>query len=161
MKKVGNEICIHISTQELHLYSGKNLTKIYPISTSKYGIGNTANSNKTPLGLHKIKEKIGYNAPIGSIFKAGKNTGRIAVINAENPNEDLITTRVMKLQGLEEGINKGKKNDSFNRGIWMHGTPEEDKIGQPASHGCIRMKNKDICELYDLVCEETPVRIMN
>jgi L,D-transpeptidase catalytic domain len=160
MQKVENEIRVHISTQELHLYSGKSLTKIYPISTSKNGIGNTANSNKTPLGLHVISKKIGKDAAIGSIFKSGKNTGRFAKIDGENPNDDLITTRIMKLHGLEIGLNKGYNIDSYKRGIWMHGTPEENKIGKPASHGCIRMKNDDICELFDLVDVKTLVRIL-
>ena len=160
MQRVENKIKVHISTQELHLYSGKSLTKVYHISTSKNGIGNTAGSNKTPLGLHVISKKIGKDAAVGSIFKSGKNTGKFAKINGENPNDDLITTRIMMLNGLEAGINKGKNVDSFKRGIWMHGTPEEDKIGKPASHGCIRMKNNDICELFDLVDVKTPVQII-
>ncbi|RLC50613.1 MAG: L,D-transpeptidase [Candidatus Cloacimonadota bacterium] len=160
MQRVENEIKVHISTQELHLYSGKSLIKVYPISTAKNGIGNTAGSNKTPLGLHEISKKIGKNAAVGSIFRSGEKTGKLAEINGENPDDDLITTRIMMLNGLEAGVNKGNNIDSFKRGIWIHGTPEEDKIGKPASHGCIRMKNKDICELFDLVDLKTPVIIV-
>ena len=160
MIKVENDIRVYISTQELHLFSGKKQRKIYPISTSKYGIGNATDSNKTPLGLHNISNKIGDDAAIGAIFKAGKDIGKQANINGDNADEDLITTRIMILTGLEEGINKGKNIDSYERGIWMHGTPEENMIGKPASHGCIRMKNEDICELFEFVKVGTQVRII-
>lgn len=149
-KEMINELRISITSQEIYTYSSGLLKKTYPISTSKYGIGNQKDSYKTPLGHHFISEKIGNGAALCTIFKAGKSTGKTAVINCEN-SADIITTRIMKLTGLEENINKGDNIDSYHREIWIHGTPEEDKIGYPASHGCIRMKNQDICELFDLV----------
>lgn len=160
MEKAEYEIKVHISSQTLQLYKNEFLIKSYPVSTAKNGIGNESGSNKTPLGLHQICEKIGADAKLGTIFKAGINTGRRAVINGENPDDDLITTRILKIKGLEDGLNYGDNVDSFRRGIWIHGTPEEKRIGTPASHGCIRMNNKDISELYDLVQEEVIVRIM-
>ena len=148
---------INISEQMLYLYSDKKIIKFYPISTSKYGIGNKTGSNKTPLGLHHIVSKIGRNASFGAIFKRRKNTEKIAKIN--KGSGDLITTRILRLEGLQRGINKGKDIDSFRRCIYVHGTPEEKLIGKPASHGCIRMKNRDIIKLYGLVKRGTLVEI--
>ena len=153
------KIIIDISKQKLYLYKMDNeLIKDYPISTSKYGIGSKANSGKTPLGLHKIENKIGDNAQIGTIFKGRKNTGKIANINKENG--DLVTTRIMWLKGLEAGKNLGVGIDSYKRYIYIHGTAEESKIGQPASHGCIRMLNNDVIDLFNRVQENTSVNIV-
>jgi lipoprotein-anchoring transpeptidase ErfK/SrfK len=154
MKKYPVEI--KISEQRLCLYSANKIIKSYPVSTSKYGVENRLGSNKTPLGLHQIVSKIGRNAPLGAIFERRRNTGKIA--KARNRG-DLITTRILRLAGLEKGINKGKGVDSFQRCIYIHGTPEEKLIGRPASHGCIRMKNRDIIELFDLVKRSTLVKI--
>lgn len=139
---------IKIFDQMLYVHLGDEIKNSYKISTSKYGIGNKAGSNKTPLGLHRIVSKIGRNACLGAIFKRRRNTGKIARINKDGG--DLITTRILRLGGLEKGINKGKGIDSFQRCIYIHGTPQENLIGKPASHGCIRMKNRDIEELFEL-----------
>lgn len=153
------KIIINISEQKLYLYKmNGELVKDYPISSSKYGIGSKANTGKTPLGLHKIENKIGADSPTGTIFKGRKNTGRIANIDAENG--DLVTTRIMWLKGLEAGKNLGKGIDSYKRYIYIHGTAEESKIGQPASHGCIRMLNHDVIDLFDRVQENTSVNII-
>lgn len=153
------KITVNISEQKLYLYAGDDeLVKSYPISTSKYGIGSEANSGKTPLGLHSIEDKIGANAPEGTIFKGRKNIGRIANINAEAG--DLVTSRIMWLKGLDIGKNSGPKIDSYKRYIYIHGTAEENKIGQPASHGCIRMLNRDVIELFDMVKKDTQVEII-
>lgn len=154
-------ILVSVSKQKLYLIKGEKLVKVYVISTSKYGIGNEEGSNKTPLGTHRICEKIGKNAKIGTIFKTGINTRRIAKIYTDSTDleEDLITTRIMWLEGLEAGINKGKGIDSYKRHIYIHGTSEEGLIGQPASHGCIRMRNKDVIEIFDLVSKGTLVEI--
>jgi len=114
----------------------------------KYGTGNRWGSNKTPLGLHRIVSKIGRNASKGTIFRRRRNTGKIARGRREG---DLITTRILRLAGLEKGRNKGKGKDSFQRCIYIHGTSEDNLVGKPVSHGCIRMKNRDIIELFDLV----------
>jgi len=151
------EIKVKISEQKLYLVSGCKLIKDYSVSTSKYGIGNKISSNKTPLGLHRIVSKIGRNACLGTIFKRRRNTGKIARI--DKGRGDIITTRILRLEGLQRGINKGKTIDSFRRCIYIHGTPEEKLIGKPVSHGCIRMKNHDIIELFSLVKRGTLVEI--
>ena len=149
MQKSPAEIKVKISEHKLYLISGNKVIKDYSISTSKYGIGNRVGSNKTPLGLHRIASKIGRNAHFGAIFKRRRDTGKIARINKDGG--DFITTRILRLEGLQKGINKGKDIDSFRRCIYIHGTPEEKLIGKPASHGCIRMKNRDIIKLFSLV----------
>ncbi len=158
-----NKITIDISEQQLYLYcnydKGKQDVKTYPISTSKYGIGSAAGSNKTPLGLHRIKNKIGDGVPQNTIFKARRNTGIKAIINQPNSG-DLVTSRIMWLTGLEPGKNSGRGVDSYRRYIYIHGTAEEEKIGEVASHGCIRMFNKDAIDLFDRVDEGTKVEII-
>jgi hypothetical protein len=161
-------IIVDISEQQLSLYQSckllanrlveNNFIISYPISTSKYGIGSQARSNKTPLGLHRIEEKIGASAPLGTIFKARQNTGKIAEINQAGAG-DLVTTRIMWLKGLEPNKNQGAGIDSYQRYIYIHGTVEENKIGQPASHGCIRMNNRDVIELFEQVKAGTLVDI--
>ena len=129
----------------------------YTISTSKFGIGNKEGSNQTPLGIHRIEEKIGDDAPSGRIFKSRMDTG-------ENwhpglTDDNLILSRILRLHGLEDGINRGPGIDSYQRYIYIHGTNQEEKIGTPLSHGCVCMKNREIIELYDLVEEGTIVVI--
>lgn len=162
-RSFNNKIIVDISKQELDLYcnygNGKQEVKTYPVSTSKYGIGSEAGSNKTPLGLHKIKNKIGDGAAQNTIFRARRNTGRKAIINKPNSG-DLVTTRIMWLTGLEPGKNSGRGIDSYKRYIYIHGTAEEEKIGEVASHGCIRMFNKDVIDLFDRVDEGTKVEII-
>lgn len=154
-------IIVSISEQKLLLVKNKEIIRSYPISSSVYGIGNKAGSNKTPLGTHSISHKIGDKAEIGTIFKSRGNTGKIATIYTDNTDieDDLVTTRIMWLQGMEPGMNKGKGIDSHARYIYIHGTPEEGLIGAPASHGCIRMKNPDVIELFEAVQEGTFVEI--
>ena len=111
--------------------------------------------------MHEIKEKIGDKAPINTIFTARENTNKIAEIQI-NPNDteyDFVTSRILWLDGLENGINRGAGVDSYSRYIYIHGTHEEGLIGQKASHGCIRMFNNDVIELYDMVSEGTKVQI--
>lgn len=156
-------IVVDISDQMLYLYEGNqavadNRVKSYPVSTSKYGIGNRAGSNKTPLGRHYIKNKIGDGAPEGMIFKARQQMGQIAEMNATDVG-DLVTSRIMWLKGLEQGKNLGRGIDSYRRYIYIHGTAEEYKIGQPASHGCVRMYNSDVIDLFVRVKEGTEVSI--
>ena len=156
-----NEIIVDISEQRLYLYSNNDLIQSYPVSTSKYGEGQTENSFKTPLGLHEIKEKIGHKAPINTIFTARVNTNKRAdvQIKQNDTEDDFVTSRIMWLDGLEDGINSGLGVDSYNRYIYIHGTHEEGLIGQKASHGCIRMFNNDVIELFDKVSEGTKVHI--
>lgn len=157
--QAGNfQIIISIVDQKLYLHRKGKLIKTYRVSTSKYGIGNKNNSFKIPLGKHMICSKIGRKARLGSIFRNRRNTKKIAKIGSDF-DKDLITTRILRLQGLEPGKNKGKGIDTFCRCIYIHGTAEEHLIGKPASHGCIRMKNKDIVELFALVPRNTVVII--
>ena len=155
------KIDIDISQQRLYLKQNDNLIKSYPISSSKYGEGSTENSNMTPLGLHVIKEKIGTDVPINTLFISRINTKR--TVNIENSRnktkDDHITSRILWLDGLEEGKNKGQGVDSYSRYIYIHGTHEEGLIGEKASHGCIRMLNNDVIDLYDYVNIGTEVYI--
>lgn len=155
------KIDIDISQQRLYLKQNNDLIKSYPISSSKYGEGSTENSNMTPLGLHVIKEKIGTNVPINTLFISRINTKR--TVNIENSRnktkDDHITSRILWLDGLEEGKNKGKGVDSYSRYIYIHGTHEEGLIGEKASHGCIRMLNNDVIDLYNYVSIGTEVYI--
>ena len=156
-----NIIIVDISEQRLYLYSNNDLIQSFPVSTSKYGEGQIENSFKTPLGLHEIKEKIGHKAPINTIFTARVNTNKRAdvQIKQNDTEDDFVTSRILWLEGLEDGINRGLGVDSYNRYIYIHGTHEEGLIGQKASHGCIRMFNNDVIELFDIVSEGTKVQI--
>tara|TARA_B100001029_G_C15063933_1_gene461543 strand:- start:938 stop:1471 length:534 start_codon:yes stop_codon:yes gene_type:complete len=154
-------INIKISEQRLYLFMNENLVRSYPISSSAYGEGQLENSLMTPLGKHEIEEKIGKNVEKYHFF-----TSRIHVPQKANiihdfidTEDDLITTRIMWLSGLKDGFNKGTNVDSFKRYIYIHGTHEEGLIGTKASHGCIRMLNHDVLELFDLISEKTIVNI--
>jgi lipoprotein-anchoring transpeptidase ErfK/SrfK len=155
------KIDIDISQQRLYLKKNDDLIKSYPISSSKYGEGSIENSNMTPLGLHVIKEKIGTDVPINTLFISRINTKR--TVNIENSRnktkDDHITSRILWLDGLEEGKNKGQGVDSYSRYIYIHGTHEEGLIGEKASHGCIRMLNNDVIDLYNYVNIGTEVYI--
>ncbi|HIO93016.1 MAG TPA: L,D-transpeptidase [Leucothrix mucor] len=146
-----NVILIVAKEQALYrLHKGTPVEK-YTISTSEYGIGNKSGSNKTPLGVHIVKQKYGAKAKLGAIFKARANTGRVAKILTEKGQRsraDNVTTRILWLSGLEKGINKGGNVDSHRRYIYIHGTDEEGRLGSPASHGCIRMNNQAVIDLY-------------
>jgi hypothetical protein len=120
----------------------------FAISTAANGMGNRLDSFKTPCGIHRIRQKIGGGEPRGMIFEAREPTGRIAG-SLDNREKDEITSRILWLDGLEEGINNGGVHDTFARFIYIHGTSDEKRIGQPVSAGCIRMKNDDVIELFD------------
>ena len=155
------KILVDISEQRLYLKNGEQILVSYPISTSKYGEGSKENSFKTPLGNHIIKEKIGENAPINTIFISRINTKNIASIEnkPKNTENDYVTSRIMWLEGQENGVNKGPGIDSYERYIYIHGTHEEGLIGVKASHGCIRMFNVDVIDLYDRIYNGTKVII--
>ena len=125
-------------------------TVIYPISTAAAGIGNRPDSFKTPFGIHRVKQKLGGGEPAGMIFKAREATNRICT-HTNNQDEDEITSRILWLDGMEPGTNLGGVCDTFSRYIYIHGTSDEKRIGQAVSHGCIRMNNQDVIELFDNV----------
>ncbi len=156
-------ILIVVSEQKQYLLHNGTPIAQYIISTSEFGTGSKAGSNKTPLGVHVVTQKFGTNAKIGTIFRARANTGEIAEILTEpgqRSKADNVTTRILWLSGLEKGFNKGGNVDSHRRYIYIHGTDEEGRLGTPASHGCIRMKNKAVIELYKKVSLGTLVMII-
>lgn len=161
----GLHIEVDIRLQQLYLWEpapdGDVLLRQYPVSTASNGAGEQAGSYCTPRGRHRIAQKIGAGAPLFSAFKARESTGEIWTpeLGAEFPGRDWILTRILWLEGLEPGKNQGDGVDTYKRYIYIHGTHEEHRIGTPASHGCIRMKNADVAELFDLVEVGTAVRI--
>ena len=157
-----SRLIINIGKQTLYcLDNQQNIVKEYPVSTSSFGCGNQNGSFKTPLGEHSIAQKIGAGCPANEVFVGRQPQGVLETIIAQGQTlpEDIITSRILRLQGLEPGLNQGPGIDSYERYIYIHGTAEEDKIGQPASHGCIRMRNADVIELFDNVSEDCRVLI--
>lgn len=142
---------VKISEQMLYVFSDRELVCEYPISTSRFGIGQDNGSFKTPIGIHCVQQKIGADADFAEILKTRTRTHIQASIVHEKVNTDkeCITSRILWLKGLEEGVNRGAGVDSYARYIYIHGTHEEGLIGQPASEGCIRMKNQDVIDLFD------------
>ena len=130
----------------------------YPISTAARGMGNRTDSFKTPFGIHRIRQKIGGGQPKGMIFEAREPIGKIAR-DLDIRERDEITSRILWLDGLEEGVNNGGVFDTFSRYIYIHGTSDEKRIGQPVSAGCIRMRNDDVIELFDDVLVDDIVLI--
>jgi L,D-transpeptidase catalytic domain len=139
-----NQLIISVRDQKLMLLRNGSQVAIYPISTSMFGLGDAWGRMTTPLGYLAVEKKIGDNVPVGAVFHKRRLTGEVLQPNA--PGRDPITTRIIWLRGLEP-----QNAHAFQRGIYIHGTPEEKKIGQPASYGCIRMKSKDVAELYNQV----------
>lgn len=153
-------ILVDTQAQQLHLLKEQTLFCSYKVSTGKNGIGQEEGSGKTPLGLHLIEEKIGDGAHLYSIFKARVNTGEIATPNGK----EYITTRILRLSGLEESLNKGKDSngnlvDTFARYVYIHGTNEIQNIGQPAGAGCVRLLPEEMIDLFNKVPTKTPVYI--
>lgn len=152
---------VDIPSQQMFFIKKGEIVNIYSISSSYYGTGNKVNSLMTPLGKHEIYKKLGENLPENAILKGRVWNGAIADIIKEPIDTDFdhVTSRILWLDGLEEGKNKGPGIDSRERYIYIHGTAEEGLIGKPASDGCIRMYNKDVIELFDLVDEKAQVWI--
>lgn len=161
MENSDTYIMIKLSEQILYYYKDGLLERVYPISTSKYGVGPFDGSNRTPLGKHYVADKIGEDLKKGSILKARESVNKIAEILNENydSENDYLTSRILWLKGTEPFKNKWFYFDSYKRYIYIHGTQEEGLIGKPASEGCIRMKNDDVIELYNLVFEGIMVYI--
>ena len=135
---------VSVPEQRMALYAKGVEIRRYSISTSKFGLGNAPGSNRTPLGQLEIAAKIGAGQPSGMKFKSRVPTGEIVPVNA--PGRDPIVTRILWLRGLEAG-----NANAFERMIYIHGTPEESRLGTPASYGCVRMRSKDIIEVFDRV----------
>ena len=140
-KDTHNKMIVSVRDQKMLLVHDGTPVKTYKISTSKFGVGDGPGSNRTPLGRLQVAKKIGDNAPIGSVFKARRPTGEVIAPNA--PGRDPVVTRIMWLTGTES-----RNQNAFRRTIYIHGTPEERRLGTPASYGCIRMGSRDVADLY-------------
>jgi lipoprotein-anchoring transpeptidase ErfK/SrfK len=139
-----NKMIVSVSDQKMLLVRDGTPVKTYKISTSKFGVGDRPGSNCTPLGRLQVAKKIGGNAPIGSVFKSRRPTGEVLKPNA--PGRDPVVTRILWLTGTES-----RNKNTFRRTIYIHGTPEERRLGAPASYGCIRMGSRDVADLYDRI----------
>lgn len=148
-----------IGEQKLYLFFENSPKKVYDISTSRAAPSCVKDSLGTPTGLHKIDGKIGAGTPLDTVFRARVPSGTLAEQTPEERAKNLITARIMRLRGLEDGVNAGGNVDTFDRYVYIHGTNQEDKIGTPNSHGCLLMRNADVAELFDVVNDGTCVLI--
>lgn len=161
MRNSSVQIDIDLSQQRLILSLADGQVRVYPVSTSSRGAGEQMGSYQTPRGRHRIRAKIGAGAPPNSVFVGRRPTGEIytpALANAY-PDRDWILSRILWLGGCEPGRNRYGSVDSQRRYIYIHGTPDAEPMGQPASIGCIRMRNEDVIDLFDRVAAGTPVNI--
>lgn len=152
-------LIVSIQYQELALIQGDKRIRTFPVSTSKNLPSCIENSFGTPLGLHALADKIGDGEQQGMVFKGRIPIKHFSEFSEEEQERNLITTRIIRLRGLEPGHNSGEGCDSYNRYIYIHGTNHEDRVGQPFSGGCIEMHNADIIELFDTVKESDLVLI--
>ena len=139
-----NKMIVSVADQKMMLVRDGAPVKSYKISTSKFGCGDRPGSNCTPLGRLQVAKKIGCNSPLGSVFKSRRRTGEVLKPNA--PGRDPIVTRILWLKGTES-----RNRNAFKRTIYIHGTPEERRLGRPASYGCIRMGSQDVADLFKRV----------
>ncbi len=152
---------VSIPQQTLTVFDGTQILAHFSISTAANGAGCQKNSGCTPTGQHIIRAKIGDGAPISSVFVGRRATGEICSpeLMAEFPNRDWILTRILWLSGTEVGVNRLGDVDTMQRYIYIHGTPDTVALGQPGSHGCIRMRNTDVIALFNMVPVGTPIHI--
>jgi hypothetical protein len=148
-----SQLIVSVRDQKLMLVQNGGKVAEYPVSTSMFGVGDSWGRMTTPLGYLAVEKKIGDNVPTGAVFHKRRLTGEILQPNA--PGRDPVITRIIWLRGLE-----AQNAHAFQRGIYIHGTPQEKTIGRPASYGCIRMKSSDIAELYNRVPVGAVVRII-
>lgn len=157
------KIRIHIPSQTLELLSDEGtLLQRYPVSTGANGVGEENGSFCTPRGKHVVRAKIGAGQPENAVFVKRRPTGEIytPALGAQHPRRDWILTRILWLSGKEPGYNRFGTCDTMRRYIYIHGTPDGTPMGQPGSHGCIRIRNKDLLALFDLVPVGMPVEII-
>lgn len=157
------KIRISIPAQTLELFGDDgSLLRRYAVSTGANGVGEENGSYCTPRGRHVIRAKIGAGRPAGTVFVKRRPTGEVYTpqLGAQHPGRDWILTRILWLSGLERGYNRGGSCDTMRRYVYIHGTPDEVELGRPGSRGCIRMRNADLLELFDLVAAGTPVEIV-
>jgi len=154
----GLGLWVSVARQRLVGIEGDRVAFVHTCSTAARGTGNRADSYQTPLGWHEIDERFGGEAAWGAVFKERRLTGEVWRPD-EATGRDLILSRILWLRGLEPGVNSGPGIDSHGRYIYIHGTPAEDKLGTPASHGCVRLSNDDVVALYQRAPSGTPVFI--
>ena len=144
---------VDLAAQRLSLIDGNERISQFPVSTALNGAGEARGSGCTPRGLHAIRIKIGEGLPLNSVLVGRRPTGEIysAELSARHPDRDWILTRILWLSGREPGINRGGSKDTLRRYIYIHGCPDSEPMGEPRSHGCIRMRNHDLIELFDRV----------
>lgn len=149
----GQWIRIDVGAQALRLYDGDRLLRQWPVSTARNGVGERQGSGCTPRGEHRVRIKIGAGCPPGTVFVGRRPTGEIysEALAASAGQRDWILTRILWLTGTEPGINRGGDCDTLRRFIYIHGCPDTAPMGVPLSHGCIRMCNADLVELFDLI----------
>jgi len=156
-------ITIHIPSQTLELFddSGRSLRR-YSVSTGANGVGEESGSFCTPRGKHVIRAKIGAGQPENTVFVKRRPTGEVytPLLGEAHPKRDWILTRILWLCGKEPGYNRWGSCDTMRRYIYIHGTPDETPLGKPGSHGCVRMRNADLLELFDLVLAGTSIEII-
>jgi lipoprotein-anchoring transpeptidase ErfK/SrfK len=145
---------ISVKDQRLALLDHNTLVATYPVSTSKYGLGDWLGSCRTPLGELEVAQKIGDGVPPGTVFKDRRRTGEI--VQPDAPGRDPIVTRILWLRGREF-----QNANAFRRDIYIHGTPEERNIGLPVSYGCVRMRSEDVIKLYDMIGSGAQVTIVD
>ena len=147
-----HHIVVDVDGQVLRVMEGASVAAEFPVSTSRFGLGCEEGSFRTPTGRFIVRDKIGHGAPAWTIFRARENTGEVAAPGGE---EDLVLTRILTLDGLDP-----ENANTLGRFVYIHGTNQEQLIGTPASHGCIRLRNDHMVALHDLVPAGTPVRIL-
>ena len=152
---------VSLAAQTLELWRGTELVKTYRVSTSRHGAGEVRGSHQTPRGRHVIRAKIGAGAPVNAVFRGRRPTGETysAALARAHPDRDWILTRILWLSGTEVGKNRLGLVDTMRRYVYIHGVPDTEPLGVPGSIGCIRMGNRDIVELFDVVPAGTIVDI--
>ena len=154
-------IIINIAKQRLQFYEAGQCAMDVPVSTAKNGAGEIYGSECTPRGLHYVRAKIGAGCPVNTVFRGRRPTGEIYTpeLRHQYPECDWILTRILWLCGLEKGRNRHGEVDTMRRYIYIHGCPDEDALGEPGSHGCVKMRNDDVVELFERVRPGTKVKI--
>jgi UDP-N-acetylmuramate--alanine ligase len=152
-------LLVEAGRQRVTLVEDGHPVAVWPCSTAAAGLDAREDSGGTPPGVHRIARRIGDGAAPGTVFASREPTGEVWQPSQAADDRDLILTRILTLEGLEDGVNRGPGVDSLARYIYLHGTNQEDGVGTPASHGCVRLRNDDIADLFDRVAEGDPVVI--
>lgn len=159
----GPRVVIDLEHQTLDWFGTDGDHQRWPVSTALNGPGEANNSGCTPRGRHYVRALVGQGLPEGTVFVARRPTGETWTpeLSRQQPRRDWILSRIIWLCGLEKGVNRGGQVDTFRRFIYIHGTPDSEPMGEPLSHGCIRMRNQDVIELFDKLEAGVPVTILS